>query len=258
MLLVVAHERDLAARTLVDRWRGAGEEAGLLVPADLSRRGWLHVPGDASRGRAVIDGEVIETTRIRGVVTRLVAVTAVELPGVHPDDRAYAAAESHAFLMAWLSALACPVLNPPLPGNLTGVASGSEQWGARAQALGIPARPSSRRAVHGEPKRPAESPTGRPIEIDVVAGRAFVRGVVEASSDEEAFRVAGLKLARAAGVELMRCLFDRGEDGAPRFVDAGPWVDLTSMDVADAITERLVGFVHSRPGNVVARAGASA
>ena len=143
----------------------------MLGPADLSRRGWrFGVGGDG--GTAVIAGRVVETSALRGVIVRLVAVTAAELPAIHPEDRAYAAAEMHAFLLAWLDALPCPVLNRPLPVNLSGVPSGTEAWNVRARRLGIAAR-ALRRVVNVGVPSPPPVPEPRAVSVDVVGSRAF-------------------------------------------------------------------------------------
>jgi hypothetical protein len=242
MLVVVAHDRDAAARSLVERWRAAGEDAAVLGPADLSRRGWrFDVGGDG--GTSVIDGRLVETRALQGVIVRLVAVTAGELPAIHPEDRVYAAAEMHAFLLAWLDALPCPVLNRPLPVNLSGVPSGTEAWNVRARRLGIAAR-ACRRVVNLGLSSPTPVPGPRPVSVDVVGSRAFTGPARREAEAHDPFAAAAIALAAEAGVELLRCLFDAASPEVPVLLDAGPWVDLASPAVADALTERLLGFVH--------------
>src|SRR5437763_13611984 len=112
MLLILAHGHDFSARALAARW---GSRALLLTVAELHRARWhldMDVDGRVRTGLATAEGTPIPVT---GVVNRLGWITATELARVHPADRAYAAAELTAFLLAWLDACPAPVLNPPGP-----------------------------------------------------------------------------------------------------------------------------------------------
>jgi hypothetical protein len=71
------------------------------------------------------------------VVVRRPAVAAEELPWIALDDRHYVGAEINAFLVAWLSALPCPVLNRPTATSLCGPAWSQTYWQVAATRAGI-------------------------------------------------------------------------------------------------------------------------
>ena len=141
MVIILAYAHDRAAAALAARWRAAGEDAAVLTCADLSRRGWLHVPNDPSRGRVAIDGRIVATQTIRAVIVRMPVVSEVELAHLHPGDRSYAASEMQAFLLSWLSSLLCSVINRPTTCNLGGPAWHTSEWVLRAARVGLAVRP---------------------------------------------------------------------------------------------------------------------
>ena len=229
MIVVLAAREDVLARELVARLRKEGVRAELMLCADVGRRGW-RVTDVAEDDRAVIGSRTIAASEIAGVVTRLPAVTPAELPQVHADDRAYAASEMHAFLLAWLQSLRCPVLNRPHPGSLAGVPWAIEEW----LALG------SRQRIAVRTVRRRWSPAGAqhsdwPSELHsahVVGDRCF------GAADERTAKAA-VKLAKAAKAELLRVLFERAGEGAePTLVGADHWVDVRQPGVAAAIVKR--------------------
>jgi hypothetical protein len=260
MIIVLAHRHDLPARQLVARLRNRGTAAELMLSADLGRRGWC-LMGDPATDRCALGSRVFANRELRGIVSRLVAVTPAELDAVHLEDRAYAAAEMHAFLLAWLHGLSCPVLNRPHPGCLAGQPWAPEQWMAAGARLGLAVRPISRGCSLREPEFPgppgangaARSAAGRLTDglqpnvaadsapsteatqsstVHVVAGRSF-------GASDEPYGRAARQLAEAAGMELLRVTFERNEAGAaPMLVGADPWVDVGAPWLADAIAKR--------------------
>src|SRR5712691_9521340 len=108
MLVVLASRSDESARALV-AW--AGHPVSLLTPADLSRAGWQYRSCCRHVGTAVIHGQVVPVGEIDGVLTRLPSVSENDLTDIAAEDRAYAAVEMSAFLLAWLAGLRCPVVN---------------------------------------------------------------------------------------------------------------------------------------------------
>jgi hypothetical protein len=253
MLVILAYSHDRAAYALAERWRAAGEDAGVLTCADLSRRGWLHRPGYPDAGRAVVDDRIVPTAEIRAVVVRMPAVAEAEVMHVHEQDRTYAVAEMQAFLLAWLTSLQCPVINRPTTCNLGGPIWHVSEWVMRARRLGVAVRPVAWRSSSSDafvemPRRLDASLRF----VDIVGPRAFLVGGRAPGPADDAFAAAALMLARDAGVEVMRAYFDRTSDGAPVFVEAGLWVDLDAASIADALTEYCLGVVGARRDQRVA------
>ena len=240
MLVVLAYRYDIAARALVERWRGAGERAALLTCADFARPGWRYVGGSPADGSADIEGQVIATSEIRAVVTRMPAVGEVELGHLHQEDRSYAASEIQAFLLAWLSSLECPVLNRPSPSNLAGPWWTLAEWVQRARRLGLASRPVTQRAVFAADRAPAPERRvdGRSILVDVVGERAFLAGGREPRERDRPLVRAAVALARDAGVELLRVYFEKGSEQTPVFLEADLWIDVAADSVAGAVAER--------------------
>jgi hypothetical protein len=207
VLVVLASRVDGPAAALVDRWPGA---AVLLVPADLSRPGWRFDPDDLARSTAALAGRTVPCAGITGVLTLLPRVFAQELVHVVADDRRYVAAEMTAFLLAWLTALPCPVINRPHPGCLCGPAWTPDRWRHEAARRGL------RVGAATAPPAPARSVT--------VVGPACL------GEPEGELASAALRLASAAGADLLTVQFDpagaflaaspRPDVGHPGFVPA--------------------------------------
>jgi hypothetical protein len=204
VILVVAHAGDTIARRLAGTWG-----ARLLTPRDLSSRGWRHFPVGGGDDTLGVGGEAVPAAAIRGVLTRLGAVTATDLPHIAAEDRGYVAAEMTAFLLSFLRALPCPVLNRPTASSLMGPGWTSARWRAAAVAAGLD--------VAGD---------GSAGEIVTIVGsRSF--GLPRLAG-------AAASLARHAGIELFSARFTAG--GA--FIEACPWSDLPDAAAA-AVRETL-------------------
>jgi hypothetical protein len=96
MIVVFAQEHDEYAKNLVRRWRDRG--ARLMVPGDLSRSGWYCSSQNPEDSRCVIEGTPYPSSEIRGVLVRLPAVLATDLPHIMISDRDYVASEMTAFV----------------------------------------------------------------------------------------------------------------------------------------------------------------
>jgi uncharacterized protein (DUF433 family) len=134
VIVVVASRLDPEAQSVVASWHSAG--AALLSAEDLGRPGWEFRPQDPAGGTAVVDGQRVRVKDLRAVLTRRPAVLAEELGRIDPGDRIYVAAETNAFLVAWLSALPCAVVNRPTPRSLCGPAWDALHWRAAAARVG--------------------------------------------------------------------------------------------------------------------------
>lgn len=243
MIAVVAARSDAGARALVQRW--PRRAAALLTTRDLATNGWRVDDGDPDRSSVVVGGERIAQSQLRGVVTRLPAVTASELPMIAAQDRTYAATEMTAFLSYWLSSLTCPVLNRPGPAGLCAPGWRTEQWVLTAHRLGIPVRAVHRdvgvfsagaetRDITGEPSAAADLREADDTGAVGEAVRVTVVGEQCLGADDESMRRHARALAAAADVAMLSVLFE-DTGSSVRFVDAHPWADGHDLQVAAAI-----------------------
>jgi hypothetical protein len=212
MIAIVASRLDPEARHLAETWSAAG--AVVLSAEDLGTRGWEFRPADPLGGWAVAGGRRVRTADVRAVLVRRPAVIPEELAHIEPADRRYVAAETNAFLVAWLSALTCPVVNHPTPTCLCGPAWGEWHWRSATTRVGAAyASPKGRIAVH---------------EV-VVCGSAclFARTPAEISIARA--------LADAADVDLLSVRF-QGE----RVCGASVAPALTHPDLRDILLDHLL------------------
>lgn len=212
-VLVVASAADAGAAAFAARWHAAGVR--VLVPRELSRAGWVFRVGDAAASRGRVGAERFESRRLKGVVVRLGAVRPADLAHVAAADRLYVAGEMSAFLLAWLSALPCPVWNRPWPPSLCGPAWRPAQWRRAAARAGL--------AV--APPEPAGERT---------LARCTVVGTQVLGTASPRRRASALALAREAGAGLLDLAFDSAHDDAG-LVDVDLQPDLARAELADAL-----------------------
>ena len=147
-----------------------------MVPADLSRAGWCCSSQNPDNSRCVIEGTPHRSSEIRGVLVRLPAVLATDLPHIVASDRDYVASEMTAFLVYWLNALSKPVLNRPTPRSLLGPGWFPEHWTYYAAQAGMRVRRMSRTLQFTSGGLASFDPPGWPehdgslAELTVVAG----------------------------------------------------------------------------------------
>lgn len=134
MIVVVGSRHDPVAAALVDQW----PSAALCSAEDLTRSGWAWSSDPRGPSRWVVDGAVVDDHVVTGVFVRRSAVYPEELVGTHVEDRAYLAAESHAFLVFVLTATGATVVNPTTGGALGDEAMGPERWMPAAADAGLP------------------------------------------------------------------------------------------------------------------------
>ncbi len=228
MVVIVASARDQTARDLAGVWKVA--DARVLTPLDLSLPGWHCRFCTPEPGTAVVDGKTVPAETIHGIVTRLPWIAEGEIPHVAEQDRSYVAAEMQSFLFAWLSRLACPVLNRPTPSCLSGPAWRHEKWISVAGRLGIrvcsaqrTTRPGSPPKLHSAAERDA---TGGLAEVTVVADRY----VGPDSRLVEPTR----QLAAAAGVRFLTAYYSN-HDRDPELAGVSLWPDITNPAIRDAM-----------------------
>jgi hypothetical protein len=182
--------------------------AAILTLAELAaERSCLHDPG-FERSTVTVEDDEIGVGEIAGIVNLLPAVLPDALTIFDPNEREYQASELHAWLLFFLSALRCPVVNRPTPLSLNGPVQGGLGWFALARASGVPVS-----AVSVGSSEPDTSPE----EGDVVEV-ACVGGVVVSPSGTAADRNT-LQLARRANLEYLSARYVR--DGGTRLLFAG-------------------------------------
>ena len=230
--LVIANRGNTTARDFAQRYREHGVR--LLTPEDLSRSGWVYsLDKRGKHSQAPIGDGVISSKKIGGVLTRLPCVTEQDLPEIVSTDRAYVAAETNGFLLAWLSALPCPVLNRPTPGCLSGCSWHHAQWLYTASQLGIPVEKFhwriDARHRNGLTKRTNVSAPG--VTVTVVGPQCFgaVSPVLLGQSRA---------LAKLAGVDFLAVEF-AGPDPGSAFVRASLWPDIADERIAGAVLRYL-------------------
>lgn len=224
-ILVVANCGDLHAKELVKRWSYQG--ACLLTPENLSVEGWRYHTGDIDNGIAIANGLPLISHDILGVLTRMHCVHEDDLRHIIPTDRAYVAAEMSAFLLAWLFALKCPVLNRPTPTSLSGPYWRHEKWIFTAARLGIPVAPSCRTAIFQANQ--ILTPESGGVTVTIVGSKHF--GQVDPILVEQAH-----SLAKAVGVDLLSIRFSGHEPGS-FFMSASLDAGIVNEDKAVAILE---------------------
>ena len=228
MILVLANRKDAAATALVDRWQHLG--ARLVVPEMLSSMGFHYRSGAPGSPKAVVGGVHFVDTEIRAVLVRMHAVMSSDVPHIRAEDREYVAAEMTAFLLAWLSALSCPVLGRPTPTSLSGPAHRVEQWIHEAAKAGVPVRPA-RRSTRG---------LGLTNEWPELTAAVTVVGddCIGATTDALAERARAV--ARVTGARLLDMYFEGSADD-PVLFHADSWVDLDNPDIESAVLSLLLG-----------------
>jgi hypothetical protein len=226
LIVIVASRLDQGARMLAAR--PGTDRIALLTCEDLSVPGWRHYVAAAGTPVAVIDGREVPVEEITGVVTCLPNVSELELLHIVPSDRAYVAAEMTAFLLSWLSALGCPVLNRPSPTCLSGPYWRPEQWARLASQAGMRVQPVHRRVALALGAEPAVT---QGVTVTVIGERCLGRA-------DSTTLTGARRLARAANVELLTIRVSGPEPGAT-FLGAAPWPDLTCQETADALLEYL-------------------
>jgi len=227
MIVVVGSRFDAAARALVERWPGG--DAQLLSAEDLTTAGWQWSANARDEAIAVVSGRRVRVASIRGVLTRRPAVLPQELTAIAEVDRGYVAAETTAFLTAWLSNLSCPVLNRPQGGCLSGPNWTIDKWLCTAVRLDLPVRPC-RRTVPAAASAPEQAGSLDRLDRVVVVGSEVFGGVGSARGDD------ARRLACAAGVDLLEAQFSGSE-----LIAATCWPDLAVPRTFEAVARYFAG-----------------
>jgi hypothetical protein len=232
MIVVVASGHDPRARSVVAHW--GSQCATMLTAEDFCVPGWQFAVPRPQDGMAVIGGRLVADAEIEGILTLRPCIYPEELLSIAAAHRRYVAAELNAFLLAWLAARTCPVLNRPTASCLAGPNWRAEQWTLAAARLGIPVQ--TRHCIPGRHADRTCENVEDAYEITVVGEQCF--GCQDAS-----LRTSTLRLARAAGVDLVSVRFSRDEG---RFLSANVWPSLTDAAVIVAVHEALANRSETR------------
>ncbi|HST37084.1 MAG TPA: hypothetical protein VLK25_10710 [Allosphingosinicella sp.] len=192
MIIVIGSRHDPVAVAMADSWPGAG----LCGAEDFTRPGWVWRLDDRTALRWVVGGHAVPDVAISGVLVRRRTFYPEEFPATHPDDRAYLAAEAHAFLVAMLSVTGARVANPARDGMFGDEAIRLDRWLAAARDEGLVVRPV-RVSSDDQPRRR----TPAPLKVEVVGGDAF-------GAAPPALKAGAVRLARAMDLLWATALFD--------------------------------------------------
>ncbi len=229
MLIILAKREDTGAAWLADRW--GSHDAVVVSPADLSQPGWTHYVGSQRPSRVRIGGRDVREEDISGVLVRAANVGPEDLDHIVPSDRAYVAAEMTAFLLAWLSGLACPVLNRPTAQSLGGPAFHGEQWVHFASLIEIPTMPVRRDSFKAN--LIVENDPG--CELTVVGNACFGDG-------DRTLADRARQLAKKSRTDLLSVRFSDTTVNS-KLVSASPWPDVCSPEIADAVLSCFMGRI---------------
>jgi hypothetical protein len=233
MVIVVSNADDAVASAFVRRYARQGVR--LLRPCDLSRPGWRYELGDhAGLSQAVVATRACPEEQLTGVITRLASVTPADLPHIDPADRTYVAQEMHAFLLAWLHTLPCPVLNRPTPVCLAGEWWAPQTWIHKASRLGIPVAKSEWSVMRGRRTKAVQRVTEESSTVDITIVGSQIIGSAAPSVVQYAN-----KLAQATALNLMTFRFTSPNDEA-QFLDVSLRPNLMDRTIAAAVMRHVM------------------
>jgi hypothetical protein len=198
MWLVVCQDGDVDARAAIVRLREHGLAPVELVTATQLVHGarWEHRvgAGGAARTRVTLaDGRTIDSAELRGVLNRLLWVSAEGYLGASEADREYAGGELYALVQSWLASLGRRVVNRPGGSGLAGPWLRPCQWRWEARAAGLRIRPVPE-------DEPAPLDGGRVLVVD--------GAVADAGGAPEGVGEGCVRLARALGLDVVEMRFD--------------------------------------------------
>jgi hypothetical protein len=173
LILVLSNLADEAAAGFVRRFPAG--TACLVTASDFhqSVRAAVSV-SDFSASEITLGGTPLTAGQIRGVVATIPWFLPQEFYYIEPADRDYVCAEMSAFLIYFLSGLACKKLNPPSPRRLTGLGLHRLEWLRAAARCGVPVWPG--RTKNGVPLPPDDAPGLEPVRSTIVGGEVVGAG----------------------------------------------------------------------------------
>jgi hypothetical protein len=140
LILVLSNLANEAAGELV-RMFPTGT-ASLVTASDFNQSVKASISvGDFSPSEITLGGIRTTAGRISGVVSTIPYFLPQEFYYIDPADREYVCAELSAFLIYFLSELACKKLNPPSARRLSGLGLHRVEWLKAASGCGVPIWP---------------------------------------------------------------------------------------------------------------------
>jgi hypothetical protein len=195
--LITCQDGDVDAVTLADRLRERGLEPIELVYATELVHGarWEHrVGAGGCRTRVTLaDGRELDSSEIRGVLNRLLWISAEGFLGASEVDREYAGGELFALVQSWLASLGDRVIGRPAGPSLGGPWRTADQWRARAREAGLRIR-----MFPGD-------------ELDPLSGRWVLvldGAVVDGDGAPDAVRAGCARLAAELDLDVLEARFD--------------------------------------------------
>jgi hypothetical protein len=169
------------------------------------------------------DGRVLCSSRVRGVINRLLTPAPGAYQRAAAADKEYAQGELQAFYLSWLKGLPGVVINRPTAVGLCGSWYHTSEWAYRASRAGLPV-PLYRQSCHDSPEQCYRSlaPAGAVTQkVITLRDECFGAGVPESTS------LACANLAKDAGAELLGVELYQAENGQWTFANATPCPDLS-------------------------------
>ena len=162
-----------------------------MTPAGLAAKtcpspGGVTAQGVGADSTAVIGGQLVPCTKITGLIIRLSYIAEREIRHVAAEDYEDVLAEMGAFLTVWLTSLACPVLNRPSGGCLSGAEPATRAMASRGgrRRNGSPNR--RRAGALPQTRNPSErcgaAATPRQLAGRAVPSQSWVRNALPSRS----------------------------------------------------------------------------
>jgi len=199
MIVVLGSRHDPIASSLVDEW----SDASLCSAEDITTAGWAWSPTGAVDPVWVVDGSTVADRDVDGVFLCRRAFYAEEFPTTNPDDRAYLAAESHAFMADVLTSTGAAVVQPVGDGTFGDELLRPDRWIAVAHSIGLPVAPMRL----GSRVEPYDASSLRPVEV---VGDEVVENVVLGEVPAET-RARLVDLASGLGVGWLTVALDESD-----------------------------------------------
>ncbi len=187
---------------------------------------WEHrLDGAGTHLKIVLpDGRVLCSSRIRGVVNRVIAPPAAQAQRAAESDKDYAQAEIQAFYLSWLNGLPGVVINRPTAVGLCGSWYHPSEWAYRASRAGLPVAPY-RQSSHDAPELGYRSLAAQGAQtLNVIAFQGQVFGGTLPESIARGCR----RLAEDVQAEMLGVEFYATENGQWTFANANPCPELST------------------------------